>query len=270
VHQQSGAALPGELAELAGRYFSLTRQLGARTAEVHALLAKPVDEPAFAPEPFNAQYQQSLYQWSRVNLARTFELLRKRAPGLPADTRRLLNQVLPAEKQLDRLLRRVVGQRIEALRIRIHGDLHLGQVLFTGSDFVIIDFEGEPARPINERRFKRGVLRDVMGMMRSFSYATEAVLRSGRVRQEDAARLQPWADAWTSWVRSTYLRAYLDALGPSPLLPQTDALKDLLLDFYELEKTVYEVEYELNNRPDWLNIPLSGLARLIAAHQEGK
>jgi maltose alpha-D-glucosyltransferase/alpha-amylase len=187
-----------------------------------------------------------------------------------AEVRRLINVVVPAEKHLDNLMRRVVGRRIDALRIRVHGDLHLGQVLFTGSDFVIIDFEGEPARPINERRFKRGSLRDAMGMMRSFSYATEAVLRSGRVRQEDAARLLPWAEAWTSWVRSTYLRAYLDALGPSPLLPQTEALKDLLLEFYEIEKTVYEVEYELNNRPEWLSIPLSGLARIVASTQEGR
>ncbi len=154
-------------------------------------------------------------------------------------------------------------RRIEALRIRGHGDLHLGQVLFTGDDFVIIDFEGEPGRPLNERRFKRGVLRDAMGMMRSFSYATEAVLRSGRIRQEDVAKLTGWADAWTTWIGSTYLKAYLETLGETPLLPKSDELRDLLLEFYEIEKVVYEVEYELNNRPDWLRIPLAGLARIL-------
>ncbi len=266
--QQSEEAIPKPLVELVGRYFSLARQLGKRTAQMHLLLSRGDDDPAFAPEPFSAQHQQSIYQWAHVNIARTFDLLRKRAVTMNPETRKLIGEVLPAEKHLDNLMRRVVGRRIDAQRIRVHGDLHLGQVLFTGSDFMIIDFEGEPARPINERRFKRGALRDAMGMMRSFSYATEAVLRSGRVRQEDIGRLQPWAEAWTSWVRSTYLRAYLDELGPSPLLPQNDAAKALLLDFYEIEKTIYEVEYELNNRPEWLRIPLAGLARIIASTSE--
>jgi len=256
---------PPELTELVGRYFGLARLLGQRTADVHQLLYKAGDNPAFAPEPFTAQHLQSIYQWSHVNIARTFDLLRKRAPSMNAEVRQLINEVVAGEKTLDGLMRRMVGRRIDAQRIRVHGDLHLGQVLFTGSDFVIIDFEGEPARPINERRFKRGALRDAMGMMRSFSYATEAVLRSGRVRQEDVARLLPWADAWTTWMRATYLRAYLEALGPSPLLPQSDESRQLLLEFYEIEKAIYEVEYELNNRPEWLRIPLTGLANIIAA-----
>ena len=260
--------LPPVLGELGGRYFALVRQLGQRTADVHRLLAQETDDPAFAPEPFTAQHQQSIYQWSHVNMARTFEILRRRSAGLGPDVGRLLEQVLPAEKALDGLLRRITGPRIDAMRIRGHGDLHLGQVLFTGNDFVIIDFEGEPARPINERRFKRCALRDAMGMMRSFSYATEAVLRSGRVRSEDLGRLGGWADAWVHWASATYLKAYLDALGESPLVPKTDALKDLLLEFYEIEKVVYEVEYELNNRPDWLRIPLSGLARMLARRKE--
>jgi maltose alpha-D-glucosyltransferase/alpha-amylase len=259
--------VPSLMTELGGRYFSLARQLGQRTAEVHLLLGQESSNPAFAPEPFTSQHQQSIYQWSHVRIARTFETLRRRRERLGPVVGELLDTVLPAEKALDKLMRRITRTRIDAQRIRGHGDLHLGQVLFTGSDFVIIDFEGEPARPINERRFKRGALRDAMGMMRSFSYATQAALRSGRVRPEDAPRLGEWADCWTAWVSVAYLKSYLDTLGSSPLAPATDEVKDLLLEFYEIEKVIYEVEYELNTRPDWLRIPLAGLARIVGQHQ---
>ena len=156
-----------------------------------------------------------------------------------------------------------MGRKIEVSRIRCHGDLHLGQVLFTGDDFVIIDFEGEPARPTVERRYKRCALRDAMGMFRSFNYVAEAVLRSGRVRSEDLAPLAPWAEAWTDWVGAVYLGSYLQGIAGTPLAPRSDELVDLLLDFYELEKVIYEVEYELHNRPDWLHIPLAGMNRIL-------
>ena len=259
--------VPTLMTELGGRYFSLARKLGQRTADVHLLLGQESSNPAFAPEPFTSQHLQSIYQWSHVSIARTFETMRRRRAALGPELRELLDTVLPAEARLDNLMRRITRTRIDAQRIRGHGDLHLGQVLFTGNDFVIIDFEGEPARPINERRFKRGALRDAMGMMRSFSYATQAALRSGRVRPEDAPRLGEWADCWTAWVSAAYLKSYLDTLGSSPLAPATDEVKDLLLEFYEIEKVVYEVEYELNNRPDWLQIPLAGLARIVGQHQ---
>jgi maltose alpha-D-glucosyltransferase/alpha-amylase len=136
-------------------------------------------------------------------------------------------------------------------------------VLFTGDDFVIIDFEGEPARPTSERRYKRCALRDAMGMVRSFSYAAEAVLRGARVRIEDLPTIEPWTEAWTQWVSAAYLGAYLQAIEGSPLAPSSDEFRDLLLDFYELEKVIYEIEYELHNRPDWLHIPLQGLSNIL-------
>jgi maltose alpha-D-glucosyltransferase / alpha-amylase len=259
---------PPELQELCGRYFSLARQLGQRTADVHHVLAAAT-EPAFAPEPFTAQHQQSIFQWSHVRLVRTFETLRRRLAKLPAETRALATALVPEEHNFDDRLRRVVGRKIEVARIRCHGDLHLGQVLFTGDDFVIIDFEGEPARPTVERRYKRCAMRDAMGMYRSFSYVSEAVLRSGRVRPEDVGPLQPWAEAWTRWVGAVYLGAYLQRIAGTPLAPRTDELVDLLLDFYELEKVIYEVEYELNNRPDWLHIPLTGLTRVLQRRPHG-
>jgi maltose alpha-D-glucosyltransferase / alpha-amylase len=192
-------------------------------------------------------------------------LRRMSASGqLPADTRALASEVAAAEKIIDDRLREVVGRRIDVDRIRCHGDLHLGQVLFTGDDFVIIDFEGEPARPSNERRYKRAGLRDVMGMIRSFGYATEAVLRGGRVRPEDRATLEPWATAWTQWVSAAYLGAYLQTVAGRRLVPNDEGVTNLLLEFYELEKVIYEVEYELGSRPDWVRIPLIGLQRIVA------
>jgi maltose alpha-D-glucosyltransferase/alpha-amylase len=253
--------------ELGGRYFALARQLGTRTGEVHNLFAEGASDAAFSREPFSPQHQQSIYQWSHIRLARLFETLRRISPRLPVDAQQLVAALLPAEKRIDDLLQRVVGRRFEADRIRGHGDLHLGQVLFTGDDFVLIDFEGEPARPSSERRYKRSGLRDVMGMIRSFNYATEAVLRGGRVRPEDRAVLEPWATAWTQWVSAVYLGAYLQTVSGRRLVPKDDKLTDLLLEFYELEKVIYEVEYELGSRPDWVRIPLAGLAGILARHR---
>jgi maltose alpha-D-glucosyltransferase/alpha-amylase len=254
---------PPALQELCGRYFALARQLGQRTADVHLVLAAGHGDPAFTPEPFTTQHQQSIFQWSHVRLVRLFETLRRRLKSLPEPTRELAAALIPQERTLDDRLRRVVGRKIEVSRIRCHGDLHLGQVLFTGDDFVIIDFEGEPARPTVERRYKRCALRDAMGMFRSFSYVAEAVLRSGRVRSEDLAPLAPWAEAWTDWVGAVYLGSYLQTVSGTPLCPRSDEVTDMLLDFYELEKVIYEVEYELNNRPDWLHIPLAGMNRIL-------
>ena len=169
----------------------LARQLGQRTADVHLVLAAGHGDPAFVPEPFTAQHQQSIFQWSHVRLVRLFETLRRRLGSLPPQTRELAAALIPQERTLDDRLRRVVGRKIEVSRIRCHGDLHLGQVLFTGDDFVIIDFEGEPARPTVERRYKRCALRDAMGMFRSFNYVAEAVLRSGRVRSGGSGAAGP-------------------------------------------------------------------------------
>jgi maltose alpha-D-glucosyltransferase/alpha-amylase len=136
-------------------------------------------------------------------------------------------------------------------------------VLFTGDDFVVIDYEGEPARPLNERRYKRCPLRDVSAMLRSFHYAAAFALRRGRLRPDDAASLEPWADAWVAWVSAAYLRAYLRTVGAVSFVPVAEADQKLLLDFYSMEKCVYEVGYELNSRPEWLDIPVRGLLRML-------
>ncbi|MET0792213.1 MAG: alpha-amylase, partial [Polyangiaceae bacterium] len=174
-------------------------------------------------------------------------------------------RVLSLQSTIDEKLREITRGKVDVTRIRCHGDYHLGQVLFTGDDFVIIDFEGEPGRPVSDRRYKRSPLRDVAGMLRSFAYAAESALRSERVRPEDRARLAHFADAFRAWVCVSFTRTYLAGVAGQGYCPKTPAQARLLLDFYELEKVLYEVNYELNNRPHWLVVPLSGLARIAGA-----
>jgi maltose alpha-D-glucosyltransferase/alpha-amylase len=261
--ERAGCEPPPHMQELLGAYVAKVGLLGQKTAELHQILARGQDA-AFAPEAMSKMHQRSLYQGAHGMLGRTCELLRRRCGSLPEPTRALVGELTAREDEIDRHLRTITSHPIEAQRVRLHGDFHLGQVLYLGDDFLIIDFEGEPARPLSERRYKRSVLRDVTGMLRSFSYAAEAALRSGRLRQGDVTTLRPWASAWRAWVGAGYLSAYLSALGPlTPLLPARREDRELLLAFHLLEKCTYEIGYELNNRPDWLPIPLSGLRELL-------
>jgi maltose alpha-D-glucosyltransferase/alpha-amylase len=258
----TGTELPEPLPRLIGTFPFRARLLGQRTAEMQLALYQPDEtDPAFSAEPFSLMHQRSLYQSAHDALVRNFQQLRRGLPTLPAELHPRIEQLLARESFVDGRLKELVGRKIDVLRIRCHGDYHLGQVLSTGDDFIIIDFEGEPARPANERRYKRCVLRDVAGMLRSFHYASEQALRRGHVRPEDQPKLEPWARLWTAYVSAAFLEGYLHRLGQTPLLPTGPDLR-LLLDFYTLEKCIYEIGYELGNRPDWLYIPLDGLHEL--------
>jgi maltose alpha-D-glucosyltransferase/alpha-amylase len=136
-------------------------------------------------------------------------------------------------------------------------------VLYTGKDFVIIDFEGEPARPITERRLKRSPVSDVAGMLRSFNYAATAKLRTGELRPEDVPFLSRWARYWNLWVSVAFLKSYLEAAGPAGFLPESREELRILLDAHLLEKAVYELGYELNNRPDWVGVPITGILEML-------
>ena len=172
--------------------------------------------------------------------------------------------VQQADAQL-RDLRAMRDRRITAMCTRIHGDYHLGQVLYTGKDFIIIDFEGEPARPISVRRLKQSPLRDVAGMLRSFHYAVYTTLleQAADIRPEDLAAFDPWARVWYLWVSAVFLKAYCAVAGQGAFLPQTREECQVLLDAYLLEKVLYELRYELNSRPDWVNVPLQGILDLV-------
>ncbi len=256
---------PALVAETLGAYIEFSRLLGRRTAELHQALASRADDPAFAPEPFTALYQRSLYQSWRNLTAGVLRVLRDRVATLPADVQDDARRLAGMEKQVLARFHAVLGGTIPAMRIRGHGDFHLGQVLWTGKDFVIIDFEGEPARSLGERRLKRSPLRDVAGMLRSFDYAAQTVLHGGASRAEDRPVLAPWARFWTVWTSSAFLRAYLQQMDGGSLLPRPREQLTRLLDVLLLEKIVYELGYELNNRPEWVRIPLTGILRMLGA-----
>ncbi len=246
-----------------GTFLDRSRLLGQRTAELHLRLADIPSEPLFAPEPYDIMHQQSLYGSAIAHAARTFDLLRSRLSTLPSETRAHAETVLSREGELDHMYAAITKRRIDVARTRIHGDYHLGQVLWTGDDFKIIDFEGEPGRPVSQRRFKRNALRDVAGMIRSLRYASAAGLRDGRHRPDDAQRLDAWARAWSGWVSASFLGGYLERAQGSRIVPRNDSDLTLLLDFFLLEKCVYEIGYEINNRPQWIDIPLRGLMELL-------
>ena len=248
--------------ELIGPYLSDAELLGRRTAEMHRALASRDDIPAFAPESFTPHYQRSIYQSIRTQAVQTLQLLRRRAKDNPD-----AQMIVAREAELQKRIRAVLDGRISGQRIRTHGDYHLGQVLYTGNDFVIIDFEGEPLRPLSERRIKRSALRDVSGMLRSFHYAPYAVVL-GQVpgvviRTEDQSLLDTAATFWHQTVSAAFLRAYLAASAGAAHLPAMRDELRVLLDAYQLEKALYEIVYELNNRPDWVRIPIKGVLELL-------
>jgi maltose alpha-D-glucosyltransferase/alpha-amylase len=264
------------LTALVGPYVKLAERLGQRTGELHITLAEERRDPAFAPEPFTLADQEAFQQSAASLLRRTFALLRTCEAKLPEVSRLLAVDMLAREDAIEAkfgaTLRRNQGDAsplAEVKRIRCHGDYHLGQVLFTGDDFIIIDFEGEPARPLEERRQKRCPLVDVAGMLRSFDYAAAAGLRAAR-RPEDRPTghdLALWAEAWRDWGSTAFLEGYAHATAGAAFIPSGpggDVIRMQLLDLYLLEKCIYEIGYELNNRPDWVEIPLGGLKRLLA------
>ncbi len=255
--------IPALAQEMIGAFFAAARLMGQRTGELHLALGCDAKNPAFAPEPFTALYRRSLYQSMRTLADQVLALLSERFKNLPTELRGDAERLLHLEHAIFARFRQVVDAKIGGMRIRCHGDLHLGQILYTGKDFVIIDFEGEPARPLTERRIKRSPLGDVAGMLRSFDYAAVSITKRENARQENLVMLRPWAGFWNRWVAVQYLQGYLEVTRKSALLPKTTAELKVMLQVHLLEKAVYELGYELNHRPDWVNVPLEGILTLL-------
>ncbi|MDZ7680070.1 MAG: maltose alpha-D-glucosyltransferase [Acidimicrobiales bacterium] len=261
---------PDVVRDLIGSFIEPVDRLALRTAEMHLAMASVPDE-AFATEAFSTLYQRSLYQsfrgQARSTLAAARRKLRARQRPLAPEVAEDLARLIEAESALIERFHGVRAHRVDTRRGRIHGDYHLGQVLWTGRDMVIIDFEGEPARSIGERRIKKSPLVDVAGMIRSFHYATSVALFEQAERgviPEDAAATRPvevWGDWWRQWVEAMYLRRYLDVAAGSGLVPDDPDDLRLLLDVYGLEKALYELRYELQYRPEWVPIPLGAILR---------
>jgi maltose alpha-D-glucosyltransferase/alpha-amylase len=231
---------------------------------LHLALASPTDDPAFAPEPLTGDHIDALVADLREHISAAFTLLKEHVSQLQDDTIEIAALILSRRRQiLDNFGILNLGN-FHAQTIRIHGDYHLGQVLRVKTDFVILDFEGEPARPLSYRRAKQCALKDVAGMLRSFSYAAHASLRNyGSRHPDDVSRLEPWAQLWERLVSAEFLRSYRETVKGAEFLPSNSADFRKLLDLFLLDKAFYEVRYELNSRPDWVRIPLVGIRALL-------
>jgi 4-alpha-glucanotransferase len=228
----------------------LVGKLGRRTAEMHHAMAAPSDDPAFRPEPVT---QATVHEWVeavRTMARKTLDSLERALPKLGPDVRPKAESLLARRDELIRRFDDLAPKGLEVCRTRLHGDYHLGQVLVSRGDFFIIDFEGEPMRPLAERRAKHSPLRDVAGMLRSFAYAA-ATAKPERPEQ------------WTDAVTGAFMDAYKAAIPGAAGYPKDPAHADALLRLFLFEKALYEVGYELANRPDWVGIPLGGVLELL-------
>jgi len=262
-----------------GTYLPAAQLLGERTAELHLALASRPERAGFEPEPFSLLYQRSLYQSIRAAVGRTFGLLEQRLGQRSEEDLADRDIVALAREGLasrDRVIARLSGllsAKLSGRRIRTHGDYHLGQVLYTGRDFVLLDFEGEVERPLSERRLKRSPLRDVASMLRSFHRAAQAAFfaerKRGMVQGAALTALAGWLGHWERAAAAAFLRAYLERsrAGAAPYLPATREELSLWLDVYRLERAVSELAFELaselNYRPDWIGVPLQGIRQVL-------
>ncbi|MFB3915403.1 MAG: maltose alpha-D-glucosyltransferase [Terriglobales bacterium] len=253
--------------DLTGPYLDNIRILGQRTAELHLALASHPEIPDFAPEPFTDFYRMGLYHGMIGRATRCLDQLRVRMAELSEETQRESSELLNLEEEIHCRFRILRDQRINAMRIRHHGNYRLAEVLYTGKDFVIIDFEGDPTRPMTERRIKRSPLRDVAGMIRSFHSAAHAALY-GQVpgivpSSAGFPQLQKWAQVWYRYVSATFVRAYIERAGNAQFLPQSRQQLIDLLRAYVLERALIEITRELQYRPDWVRIPIRGVLDLL-------
>jgi maltose alpha-D-glucosyltransferase/alpha-amylase len=253
---------PAEMAELHGGYAAHLRTLGQRTAELHLAFATPSGDPAFDPEPIE---HSDLVAWTKqvhMQARQTFELLAQRRDRLDAASKVEADALFAHGKELLRRIEDGVPARVSASKTRYHGDYHLGQVLLVRNDFFIIDFEGEPVRSFSERRTKHSPLKDVAGMLRSFNYAAySALARVTAERPADREVLEPHARQWEQETRRAFLDVYSSTAIKAGLYPVWEEMRGLL-ELLELEKALYELRYELTNRPEWALIPLLGLREL--------
>jgi len=269
---------PPPLQDLIGRYLDSARMLGERAAELHLALTADGEQAAFAPEPFSMLYQRSLYQSMRNVAGRILDRLRLHQDQLPAELQGPVGTLLASENAVLERFRAVMGHKIKAQRARYHGDYNLAEVLYTGKDFAIIDFEGDRSRTLSDRQTKRCPLRDVVSMVRSFHYAASIALLGGGgrrgntpglIRPEDVPSLDPWAWAWAAWVSAAFLRAYEEKARLGNFLPTSAKDYRVLFDVFLLEKSFHELGHELRHRRDWAAIPLRGILRQMDIAEEG-
>ena len=258
------ASTPQEARRTREGYLAFARKLGERTAQLHRALASNPGDRAFATEPETTGDRESAERSARELLDRGLAALAGTLDRLDGGSRKSGWRLLAEKDALRRMISGAAGREATGGKIRIHGDYHLGQLLRTGDDAVIIDFEGEPARPLEERRRKRSPLVDAAGMVRSFHYAALGAIFLSPRERPDPDELFSRAGDWYRAVSRAFLDSYRRVMAESPgLLPAGREEEDALLALFLLEKAAYELNYELNNRPDWAIIPLRGLEDLL-------
>jgi maltokinase len=244
--------------------FEHVELLARRTAEMHNALSQSTSDKTFKVEKFNPQYRNWLFDHLSQLLKGRVEMLNNNKHLLDQEAMRMAQLLADKQDVVLRFFEKIRKKNLKSLRSRIHGDFHLGQVLYTGNDFIIIDFEGEPESSIADRKIKHSPLKDVAGMIRSFHYAVSAKLfYSTETKNSDLVSLQKAADRWFFLIRETFTETYLQALGKDQKLYANKAEINFLFLLHLLEKAIYEVGYELNGRPDWLKIPLKGIEQVI-------
>jgi maltose alpha-D-glucosyltransferase/alpha-amylase len=258
-------AIPEPMRELVdGTFFEMVSKLGVRTAQMHRALGSGSTESGFEAEPLSVLYQRSLFQSMQGLVRKTVQTLQSQIRSLPQSIRSEAGEIVETREQIVALLKKITRKKMEGKKIRIHGDYHLGQVLRTGNDFIIMDFEGEPARTLSERKLKYPAFKDVAGMMRSFHYAGyAAMLLNNRYSQQEIESLDPWILPWYQMTAGLFLHAYLQSMDGSVIIPADTSERLLLLDSFLLEKSVYELGYELNNRPEWIMIPIKSIKTIV-------
>jgi len=255
---------PHDVFEVVGTALRSASVLGRRTAEMHLALAGDPDDPAFAPEPLARDELTGYAGRLREQAGKVFATLREKLDTFDPPIAALARRVLERGMSLTDGVGDLGTSAGPLVKIRCHGDYHLGQVLWQENDFVILDFEGEPGRTLEERRAKQSPLKDVAGMLRSFDYAAYSELLTVTLGgRENYDKLEPWARIWRTWTAAAFLREYRLTAAAGSLLPADPGTLGRLLDFFMLEKLIFELRYELNYRPDWVRIPLLGILQLI-------
>jgi maltose alpha-D-glucosyltransferase/alpha-amylase len=257
------APVTREAIDLAGAYLENAATLGRRTAELHLALAAS-SNPSFAPEPATTAARRALTDTMQANAVNALDQLAGQFATMSDEIVSRAKELVAARDRIKRVFDPISDTSSPVSRIRVHGDYHLGQVIWAENDYYIIDFEGEPARPLAERREKQLALKDVAGMLRSFNYAAYAGLSAyTTTRPGQLPRLEPWALAWQAWAAAAFLRSYMDQVGKATFIPADVAETERLLHAFVLDKAFYELRYELNNRPDWVRVPLWNILRLL-------
>ena len=261
--QASRRPIAAEARSMIGEYLDAARTLGTQTAHLHLTLARGT-ENGLVPEPLNPSDISRVVDSTRARLRRALSQLAARRQTFTPHASERAGALLAHECRMSELLDRLSATAINATRTRVHQDYHLGQLLWTGRRYVLLDFEGEPLRPLVERRAKRSPLTDVAGMLRSYSYAAWSGLFAwSRAHNVDSSGAEAWASLWETAVAVTFLGNYLEATRGASFIPGDVDQLVALLELLMLDKGVYELEYELNNRPDWVLVPVEGLLRLL-------